>query len=108
MVKYKQRQLDALFSALSDATRRSMIERLSDTSLTASELAQAYRISFPAVSKHLKVLRQARIVTSVRRGRQHIFSINAGQLEQAREWMEHWAHYWNHQFDNLEKFLKNN
>jgi len=105
MVNNIQKQLDGIFHALSDQTRRDIVQRLSQEQHTASELAEKYSMSFPAVSKHLRVLRQSRLVKGQRLGRRHIFSINSQELNKARAWMQHWSKYWNDRLDNLENFL---
>jgi DNA-binding transcriptional ArsR family regulator len=107
MVKYNQKQLNNIFHALADQTRRDIIERLSKEQYTATELANKYKISFPAVSKHLRVLESAKLVNNSRLGRQHIFSLNSDELNKAKLWVTYWSGYWNLQLDNLEKFLKN-
>ena len=108
MVKYSEKQLDRIFSALSNRTRRDMVQRLAAKYQNASDLAREYNISFPAISKHLRVLEGANLVTVKKRGRQRIFSVNAEQLEQARAWAEYWSKFWNSSFDSLEKFLSKN
>lgn len=110
MVKYhqspKELQLDRIFSALSDQTRRDMIERLSAGQKSASDLASLYNISFPAVSKHLRVLQQSNLAQVTKVGRQRIFRINPAQLRQVQTWIQYWSHFWNASMDNLENFLK--
>ena len=108
MVKYNKDQLNQIFHALSDKTRRNMVERLTRGSLVATALAREYSISFPAVSKHLRVLEKASLVKLTRQGRVRLYSINSRQLEKARKWIEFWSKFWNKRLDNLEKFLKNN
>ena len=105
MVKHSKKQLDGIFHALADSTRRDMVERLSFGSRDVSALAKEYRISLPAVSKHLKVLKQAGLVNFKKTGRQNIFSLNAVKLLEAREWMRYWSKFWNNELDNLEKYL---
>ena len=106
MVKYNQTQLNNIFHALADQTRRDIVERLSKEQFSATELAQKYNVSFPAVSKHLRVLEAAKLVKNSHLGRQRIFSLNTEELNKAKAWMSHWSAYWNLQLDNLEEFLK--
>jgi DNA-binding transcriptional ArsR family regulator len=106
MVKYNQLQLDTAFQALSDHTRRDILERLSRKNLRASELAHHYRISFPAVSKHLKILEKSHLVHRTKVGREHIFSLERKRLEYIKSWLQFYTDYWNQQLDRLDTHLK--
>lgn len=108
MDKYSQTQLNSLFHALSDQTRRDIVERLSEEQLTGNQLAGHYKISQAAVSKHLRVLEKADLVKNTKIGRKHIFTVNTKQMDHVRLWMEKWSKYWNKQLDNWENFLQTN
>ena len=105
MVKYNSTQLDAVFSALSDETRRGIIASLTDKSLSAQELAAPYSISLPAISKHLKVLEKADLLKREVQGRQHIFSLNVKTLSCASDWLEYHQQFWQKSMANLDNFL---
>ena len=83
MVKYKQDNLDRAFAALSDSTRRAILARLSEGEAQVTELAEPFGISLPAVSKHLKVLEKAHLITRHIDGRVHRFHVNPEPLQQA-------------------------
>ena len=98
-------ELDSIFSALSDQTRRAILLRLSHGESTVTELAEPFRMSLAAVSKHIKVLEDAGLVTKVKEGR--IFRCHAqfGGLNDANTVLEQLSAYWNERLDALEKLL---
>jgi DNA-binding transcriptional ArsR family regulator len=98
--------LDLVFSALADATRRSILLRLRDREATVSELAEPLAMSLPAVSKHLRVLEEAGLLERRIEGRSHFLKVNTEPLNQAVEWIEHHRKFWESSFDRLEKLLK--
>lgn len=106
MVKYNSNQLSAVFSALSDETRRGIIASLAKQTLSAQELAAPYSMSLPAISKHLKVLENADLVHREIKGRQHIFSLNVNSLVSANEWLEHHQQFWQKSLAKLDTYLK--
>ncbi len=105
MVKYNTEQLNRVFSALSDETRRGIIASLTRESLSAQELAAPYSISLPAISKHLKVLEKADLLQREVQGRQHIFSLNVKTLASASDWLEHHQKFWYQSLAKLDKYL---
>jgi len=106
MVKHSAPALDATFGALSDATRRGILARLARGESSVSELAAPYRISLPAVSKHLGVLEEAGLVTRRKDGRVHRCRLVAGPMHEAADWIEFYRRFWDQQFDALERFLQ--
>ena len=106
MVKHSAAALDATFGALSDATRRGILARLARGESSVSELAAPYRISLPAVSKHLGVLEEAGLVTRRKDGRVHRCHLVAGPMREAADWIDFYRRFWEEQFDALEQFLK--
>jgi len=98
-------RLDALFSALSDPVRRSILERLDGHDLLVSELAAAYDISLQAVSRHIQVLVQAGLVTQARTGRISRCSLEAAPIAEAATWINRYAKYWDAQFRSLAEHL---
>ena len=105
MVKYKDPDLDYLFKALSDSTRRNIIEQLSERKLMITEIASKYDMSLPAVSKHIKVLEKAGIIKRDKDGKMHEMSLNKEAMETAWIWIEKYRKFWESSFDSLEKFL---
>ena len=99
-------QLDQIFGALSDATRRGMLAQLSKGETNITTLAEPYNISQPAISKHLRVLERAGLIKRTRRGRDHIIRANPGPAKQARDWISYYAQFWEEQFDAVEQYLE--
>ena len=108
MVKYNTAQLDQIFSALSDQTRRGIVVNLTRQTLSAQELATPYEMSLPAVSKHLKVLERAKLVHRQIKGRTHLFSLNIKTLQKASDWLTFHQHFWQQNLSQLEDYLKTN
>jgi DNA-binding transcriptional ArsR family regulator len=105
MVKYRV-DLDRVFGALCDPTRRGILEQLADGDNNVGALAASYDVSAPAISKHLKVLERAGLVRRTRRGREHRIRVDPRPIEEARGWMAAYARFWNRQFDAVDAYLK--
>ncbi len=93
--------LDATFAALSDATRRAILEQLMQGEARLSDLAEPFNMSQSAVSKHARVLRDAGLLTIEKRGRTRYCRINADPMKQVTDWLADYQAFWMHQFDNL-------
>jgi len=107
MVKRSSHQLNLVFSALSDPTRRAILEQLSGGDSTVTELAEPHDMSLPAVSKHLRVLEQAGLIHREVEGRVHMMNLEGEPLRDAVKWLEHYRRFWEERFDALEKLLSN-
>jgi DNA-binding transcriptional ArsR family regulator len=105
MVNDSTRNLDDVFSALSDPTRRAILERLFNGELTVTALAEPFEMSLPAISKHLRVLEKAGVVSQRKLGRNRYYSVNPHAMKQASEWINRWSHFWKSQFSNLDRYL---
>ena len=101
----KQEHLDAVFSALADPTRRTILARLAEGEATVGELAEPLPMSGPAVSKHLKVLEGAGLITRHRDGRVHRLGFNGAAMAEAVAWVTHYHRFWTDQFDALARYL---
>src|ERR1035441_329769 len=106
MDKYSESPLDATFAALSDATRRGILARLAQGETSVSELAAPYRMSLPAVSKHLRVLEGARLIVRRKNGRVHRCRLAAQPMRSASEWIAQYRRFWENQFDALSSYLE--
>jgi DNA-binding transcriptional ArsR family regulator len=106
MVKSNAAQLDSIFHALSDSTRRSILQDISVKEKTVGEIAKPYRMSLAAVSKHLKVLESAELIARERRGSFQIMRLNPARLRPAEEWLAYYEKFWNRQLDALQNFLE--
>lgn len=104
MVKYS-RSLDATFRALADPTRRGILAELSRGQASVTQLAGPYRMSLPAVMKHLRVLEKAGLVTQRKSGRVRHCRLSARPLEDAASWLSQYRAFWGRQFDALDRYL---
>ena len=106
MVELQTSQLDTIFHALGDATRRQMLRQLSDGERTVGELAEPFAISLQAASKHIKSLENAGLVRREVRGRTHFCHLEPGPLAGAHEWLSYYRRFWNDRLDVLERLLR--
>jgi DNA-binding transcriptional ArsR family regulator len=104
MVKYSV--LDRTFAALSDPTRREILERLARGPATISELAQPFGMSMPGLLKHVRVLEQAHLVTTEKQGRVRQCRLGPGQLDDAAQWIETYQRRWEGRLDRLGSYLE--
>lgn len=102
----KEAQLDHVFSALADPTRRAILQRLGGKEMSVAELAAPFDISKPAISKHLKVLQRAGLLGKRVDGRLHHCRLQPQPLETASEWMRFYRRFWNQKLDQLDQFLQ--
>lgn len=107
MVEYRAQHLDQVFGALADPTRRRILRQLSAGDLTVSELAEPFRMSLAAVSKHLKVLEKAKLIKRRIEGRQHQIQLHAQNMSRALEWLRFYEQFWNERLDVLAASLAN-
>lgn len=98
--------LDRTFSALSDPTRRDILERLSAGPASISQLAEPIGISLPGVMKHIHILEEAKLVTTEKRGRTRECRIAPGDIDEVTDWIEHYRHMWEQRLDRLEVYLE--
>ncbi len=102
-----QNQLDLVFGALSDATRRGILAQLAQGQTNVSALAAPYAISQPAVSKHLRVLEKAGLIRREKRGRENYVAVNPAPAQAAIDWVSYYAQFWATQFEAVDAYLKN-
>src|SRR4051794_41103383 len=96
----------AVFAALSEPTRRALVAQLTQGEKPVSELAQQFDVSLPAISQHLKVLKEAGLVTARREGRQQIYAFRPEALDEALEWMrQHAEQFWRSKLGALGEYL---
>lgn len=99
-------RLSLIFSALADPTRRAILARLGEGDATVTELAEPFDISLPAISRHLKVLETAGLISRSRSAQWRSSSLEADALREATEWMEPYRRFWDASLDRLEAHLK--
>jgi DNA-binding transcriptional ArsR family regulator len=97
--------LSTTYAALADPTRRAILARLAVGEATVGELAEPFTMSLPAVSKHLKVLERAGLITRGRKAQWRPCRIQAGPLKDAARWLEHYRRFWDDSLDRLDDYL---
>ena len=107
MVKQLSSNLDSAFGALSDPTRRAILERLAQHEATVTELAEPFKMSLPAISKHLRVLQKAGLLLRQKDGRVHRIRLNVDPLKGAVKWLERYRQFWEIRLDSLAQHLSN-
>jgi DNA-binding transcriptional ArsR family regulator len=95
------------FRAIADPTRRAVLDLLASDELTVSELVERFHMSQPAISQHLRVLRQAGLVRGRREGRKRVYQIRPEQLKPISEWVSQYERFWKQKLRNLGNFLEN-
>ena len=106
MVELFAPELDTVFHALGDATRRRMLGELADGARTVSELAEPFSMSLAAASKHIKVLENAGLIRREVQGRTHLCRLEPGPLASAYEWLAFYERFWTSRLDMLERLLR--
>ncbi len=98
--------LDETFAALSDPTRRAILSRLADGEASVTELAAPFDMTLPAISKHLKVLERAGLITRGRRAQWRPCRLEPAPLKQASDWLEEYRRCWEERLDRLDGYLQ--
>ncbi len=106
MVKYEQARLDASFAALSDATRRGVLEQLGRSDASITDLAEKFHMTLAGMMKHVGILEQAELVTTEKVGRVRTCKLGTRRLEEATAWLESYRQLWEARFDELEKVVE--
>lgn len=99
-------RLSVTFSALADPTRRAILARLTLGEATVGEIAEPFAMSLPAVSKHLKVLERAGLISRGREAQWRPCRIEPGPLKDVAGWLEHYRRFWDESFDRLDEYLQ--
>ncbi len=108
MVNYSQRHLDLAFGALAHPIRRGILARLSAGEATIAELARPFKVSAPAISKHMRILEEAGLLSRKKHGREHRCRLEQKRMKEAEAWIERHRTFWNERLDALERYLKEN
>jgi DNA-binding transcriptional ArsR family regulator len=99
-------QLSLTFAALADPTRRAILARLTRGDASVTELAEPFEMSLPAISKHLKVLEHAGLITRGRDAQWRPCRIEAARLKEVSDWLDHYRKFWEDSFDRLDEYLR--
>jgi DNA-binding transcriptional ArsR family regulator len=99
-------KLSVTFAALADPTRRAILARLSTGPASVTDLAEPHDMSLPAISKHLKVLEHAGLITRSRDAQWRPCSLEGARLKEVSEWLDHYRRFWEQSFDRLDEYLR--
>src|ERR1700694_72197 len=105
MVKYSEDELDTVFAALSDRTRRQLLQSLAEGDRPVSELANAHEMSLPGFMKHLRVLEDAGLISRTKEGRVVSCELSAAPMKAASVWMSRYEKFWTEKLDSLARYL---
>jgi DNA-binding transcriptional ArsR family regulator len=105
-VSLKENQLSVTFAALADPTRRAILSQLAKGEASVTELAQPFEMSLPAISKHLKVLERAGLITRGREAQWRPCRLEAEPLKEAATWIEQYRQFWEQSLDRLDEYLQ--
>ncbi|MGV3710532.1 MAG: ArsR/SmtB family transcription factor [Gemmatimonas sp.] len=106
MGEYNSSQLDLVFSAVSDATRRAILAQLATGDARVTDIAAAFPISLNSVSKHVRMLERAGLVERTVLGREHVLSLNAGAMREADQWMSFYRQFWTERLAALDRMMQ--
>lgn len=106
MVQYSQSRFDTSFAALSDVTRRGVLEHLGRADASISDLAETFHMTLTGMKKHVSVLEQAGLVTTEKVGRVRTCRLGPSRLEAEAEWIERYRQLWDARFDELDKIVE--
>jgi len=105
MGEHQSRQLDGVFNALCDPTRRAILARLTDSDARVTEIAAGFPISLNSISKHIRMLERAGLLRRSIVGRDHVLTLNAGPLADAQAWIEEYRRFWEGRLAALEAYV---
>src|SRR5712664_2381584 len=106
MVQYSRSRLDASFAALSDVTRRGVLEQLGRADASITDLAEKFHMTLTGMKKHVGVLEQAGLVTTKKVGRVRTCKLGLHRLEEEAAWLERYRQRWDERFDELDKVVE--
>ncbi len=108
MVTIKRKQRELIFKAIADPTRREILALLRVGPSTVGEIAQNFRTSRPAISKHLRLLRNAGLVVTQKKGAASVCELNGKPLRAVNEWLQGYAEFWDENLRNLKRYVEEN
>ena len=102
----EDQRLDETFAALANSTRRAILARLAQGEASVNDLAAPFELTLPAISKHIKVLEHAGLITRTRRAQFRPCTINPEPLAQVADWAEQYRHIWDDRFDRMDAYVR--
>jgi len=106
MVRSEDDRLSQIFAALANSTRRAILARLAEGEATVNELAEPFNMSLPAISKHIKVLERAGLITQGQKAQYRPCNIDVTPLKEISNWTEQYRHIWEASFDRMDDYIK--
>ena len=100
-------RIDDVFSAIADSSRRKILMLLADEELTVNSITEEFKMSRPAISKHLKVLLKSNLVIPRQEGRERYYSLNVEPLNQVRSWLKFYDKFWDNKLNALKNYVEN-
>lgn len=100
-------RLDETFAALANSTRRAILARLAEGEASVNDLAEPFDLTLPAISKHIKVLEHAGLITRSRRAQFRPCTLDATPLAEVADWAEQYRHIWDDRFDRMDNYVRN-
>ena len=100
-------RIDDVFSAIADSSRRIILMLLADEELTVNSITEEFKMSRPAISKHLKVLLKSNLVIPRQEGRERYYSLNVEPLNQVRNWLKFYDKFWDNKLNALKNYVEN-
>lgn len=98
--------IDVVFSALADSNRRQILVMLSEKDMNVNSIAVKFKVSRPAISKHLRILTRSKLVEPKQKGRQRYYSLNAAPLKEVGNWIKFYEKFWNEKLDLLKAYVE--
>lgn len=105
MTRSTNDRLDLTFAALANSTRRAILARLAKGEATVNELAEPFKMSLPAISKHIKVLERAGLITQGQKAQYRPCAIDVKPLQEIARWTDQYRHIWDERFDQMDSYL---
>ncbi len=105
MIRSDDEKLDQAFAALANATRRGILARLAEGEATVNELAEPFKMSLPAISKHIKVLERAGLIARGQKAQFRPCALDATPLQEIANWTEQYRHIWEARFDQMDDYI---
>ena len=101
-------RIDNIFSALADGSRRQILMMLTENEMHVNNIAKNFKFSRPAVSKHLKILENSKLVKARKEGRERFYRLNPEPLNEVYKWLEFYNKFWDEKLNSLKNFVENN
>lgn len=99
-------QIDNVFSALADASRRKILLLLTEKELSVNRIAKNFKVSRPAISKHLRILQKAKLVVPRQEGRERYYRLNPAPLTEAQRWLQFYDKFWDEKLGSLKQLME--